>query len=224
MYAAVAPPTELVGAELPTCEDQAEKEKPKSSSSDFLERFAALKARRERMTRRSTAARVKSLQKESLKRVSEELQNGDDREVIEEHGVRLPLLPHQKRRKPTENSSSKVRPAASEEWQRLRLHMDKNEHLAGCGVVNSGIGSGNGKSELELRLQKHLDAKQFEQANEVSDRLARGQLAVRIADAAQHRDATERKRREQEEKANRKRQRLSWRFDSKQRWERKGNM
>ena len=206
-----------------TCADEdPSHDKNKPSLDDAEEKFTALKRKRKDLYERSSAKRIKNVQQRAMKAVSDALQNGDDRELVEETGVRLPYLAHQKLsfRDPKRPAQQ---PITSEgKLHELTAHMGKTEHLLGLSMADLG-GGGKGSSEMEKELELHLRQGNVAEASAVSDAIAERQLAIRIANAAKHRDAVKAKEKLQEEQR-RKKHRLRWGFDSKQRWERKGNM
>ncbi|XP_035029200.2 protein FAM204A isoform X3 [Hippoglossus stenolepis] len=81
------------------------------------------------------------------------------------------------------------------------------------------------KSGLEKSIEKAIAEGDIAKAEEMSDRLATRELAVKIAQAADCRDFVEHKQEEEALKAAQKRKKdIVWGFEAKQRWESKSNM
>ena len=189
------------------------------------EKFSALKRKRAELAERSTGKRIKAIQHQTLKLVSAEIQDGADRELLEEPGTRLPLLPHQEmnHREDKSCSAHSSRTKEQQKSQELARHMNRTEHLAGLSVLELG-GGGDGQTKLEKDMEQCLESGDLQKAAELSDKIADRQLAIRIASAVSHRDAEQEKAQRDEQRKTKKKNRLRWGFDSKQRWERKGNM
>lgn len=209
--------------EIPAPTDSHSQNKSQCSAVD-VDKFASLKRRREEIARSSSGKRIKSIQREALKTISDEIEDGADRETIEESGVRLLYMPHQQLRAGNIKAGTSPGPPIDNgrKLRELASHMGKTEHLLGLSMVDLG-GGGDGSSELEKKLDKSLQEGDMATAAKISDEIADTQLAIRIANAAKHRDAEKASAKELQRKE-RKRKRLRWGFDSKQRWERKGNM
>ncbi|XP_062286733.1 protein FAM204A isoform X2 [Scomber scombrus] len=81
------------------------------------------------------------------------------------------------------------------------------------------------KSGLEKSIEGAIAEGDIAKAEEMSDRLATRELAVKIAQAADCRDFVQRKQEEDALRAAQKRKRqISWGFEAKRRWETKSNM
>ncbi|KAM7385923.1 hypothetical protein PAMP_001964 [Pampus punctatissimus] len=81
------------------------------------------------------------------------------------------------------------------------------------------------KSGLEKCIEKAIAEGDIAKAEEMSDRLATRELAVKIAQAADCRDFVQRRQEEEALRAAQKRKRqISWGFEAKKRWETKSNM
>ncbi|KAM7409133.1 hypothetical protein PAMA_002709 [Pampus argenteus] len=81
------------------------------------------------------------------------------------------------------------------------------------------------KSGLEKSIEKAIAEGDIAKAEEMSDRLATRELAVKIAQAADCRDFVQRRQEEEALRAAQKRRRqISWGFEAKKRWETKSNM
>ncbi|KAL2099015.1 hypothetical protein ACEWY4_005495 [Coilia grayii] len=81
------------------------------------------------------------------------------------------------------------------------------------------------KSGLEKTIDSAIAAGDYEKAEELSDKLATRDLAVKIKNAVDCRDYVETKQKIEASKAAEKRKRnLAWGFEAKKRWETKSNM
>lgn len=79
-------------------------------------------------------------------------------------------------------------------------------------------------SGLEKTIDTAIAAGDFEKAEELSDKLATRDLAVRIKDAVDCRDYVEAQKKIEASKAEKRRKNLAWGFEAKKRWETKSNM
>lgn len=81
------------------------------------------------------------------------------------------------------------------------------------------------KSGLEKTIERAIEEGEYEKAEELSDKLATRELAVKIKDAIDCRDFVKAKQEMQASKAAKKRKKnLVWGFEAKKRWETKSNM
>lgn len=81
------------------------------------------------------------------------------------------------------------------------------------------------KSGLEKSIEKAIAEGDIAKAEEMSDRLATREMAVKIAQAADCRDFVQRgQEREALRAARKRRKQIAWGFEAKQRWETKSNM
>ncbi|KAM9847350.1 protein FAM204A isoform 2-T2 [Aulostomus maculatus] len=81
------------------------------------------------------------------------------------------------------------------------------------------------KSGLEKSIERAIAEGDIAKAEEMSDRLATRELAVKIAEAADCRDFVQRKQEEDALRAVQKRKKqIAWGFEAKKRWETKSNM
>ncbi|XP_051945377.1 protein FAM204A-like [Xyrauchen texanus] len=80
-------------------------------------------------------------------------------------------------------------------------------------------------SGLEKSIESAIAEGDYGKADELSDRLATRELAVKIAQAADCRDFTRTKQEEEASRAAQKRRKqITWGFEAKKRWETKSNM
>lgn len=81
------------------------------------------------------------------------------------------------------------------------------------------------KSGLEKSIESAIAEGDFAKAEEMSDRLATRELAVKIAKAADCRDFVQSKQEAEASRAAQKRKKqIAWGFEAKKRWETKSNM
>ncbi|XP_008320352.1 protein FAM204A [Cynoglossus semilaevis] len=80
------------------------------------------------------------------------------------------------------------------------------------------------KSGLEKSIERAIAEGDIAKAEEMSDRLATRELAVKIARAADCRDFVQHKQEEEAERTAQKRKKIAWGFEAKKRWESKSNM
>ncbi|XP_071793839.1 uncharacterized protein [Asterias amurensis] len=109
-----------------------------------------------------------------------------------------------------------------EHWNTLKRHLNVNEH------IQQGIDHGQynpNKSGLEKQLDQAVKEGKFEEAEDLSDQLAKRDLACKIAKSADARDYLKWKESEEtKRKSKRKKKKLNWGFEAKERWQMKGNM
>ncbi|RIA98573.1 hypothetical protein C1645_749717 [Glomus cerebriforme] len=94
-----------------------------------------------------------------------------------------------------------------------------NEHLKD---VNHGRLSA--KSKLEKELDKAVENGDLELASKLSDQIAQNNYEIMVSEAIERKEFDEAKKREEERKANKKKPKLNWGFETKHRWETKSNM
>ncbi|KAK5853686.1 hypothetical protein PBY51_014819 [Eleginops maclovinus] len=107
-----------------------------------------------------------------------------------------------------------------EHWNELKQHFGVNDrfHPPACSKPPP-------KSGLEKSIEGAIAEGDIAKAEEMSDRLATRELAVKIAQAADCRDFVQRKQEEEALRAAQKRKnQISWGFEAKRRWETKSNM
>ncbi|XP_061546866.1 protein FAM204A isoform X2 [Phycodurus eques] len=142
--------------------------------------------------------------------------------------TKMTKIPRKKRRKnrqckkegekPTE---TRVRQEELEKhWNGLKQYFGVNDrfHPPACS-------SPPPKSGLEKSIEKAIAEGDTAKAEEMSDRLATRELAVKIAEATDCRDFVQRKQEEDALRAAKKRKKqIAWGFEAKKRWETKSNM
>jgi len=80
------------------------------------------------------------------------------------------------------------------------------------------------KSVLERQLDQAITSGEHQVAEMISAEISRRQLAIETRNAIECRDYAKRKQEEEAAIHSKKKPRLNWGFDPKDRWERKGNM
>lgn len=106
------------------------------------------------------------------------------------------------------------------EWQEVRPFLTVNDHLTGA-VPHGSCGP---KTELESLVEGAIAEGDFDKAEMLSDHLANRQFAVKIANAfAAKRYASDLQAKRRRDYIKRQ-AKLSWGFETKERWQMKGNM
>ncbi|XP_057704930.1 protein FAM204A isoform X6 [Corythoichthys intestinalis] len=138
-------------------------------------------------------------------------------------------IPRKKRRKRQNKKGTKgEQPAETRErqeelekhWDGLKQYFGVNDrfHPPACSKPPP-------KSGLEKSIEKAIAEGDTAKAEEMSDRLATRELAVKIAEATDCRDFVQRKQEEDALRAAKKRKKqIAWGFEAKKRWETKSNM
>ncbi|XP_030604263.1 protein FAM204A isoform X1 [Archocentrus centrarchus] len=133
-----------------------------------------------------------------------------------------------KRRKRKKGTESGEPPQTSRErqeepekhWDELKQYFGVNDrfHPPACSKPPP-------KSGLEKSIERAIAEGDIAKAEEMSDRLATREMAVKIAQAADCRDFVQRKQEEEALRAAQKRKKqIAWGFEAKKRWETKSNM
>ncbi|KAM3862997.1 protein FAM204A [Diretmus argenteus] len=105
-------------------------------------------------------------------------------------------------------------------WDGLKLYFGVNDRFRPPACSESSP-----KSGLEKSIESAIAEGDIAKAEEMSDRLATRELAVKIAEAADCRDFVQRKQEEEASRAAQKRKKqIAWGFEAKRRWETKSNM
>ncbi|KAM9808888.1 protein FAM204A isoform X1 [Syngnathus typhle] len=140
-------------------------------------------------------------------------------------------LPRKKRRKrrqckketegkePTETSRERQE-ELEKHWDGLKQYFGVNDRFHPPACSNPPQ-----KSGLEKSIERAIAEGDTAKAEEMSDRLATRELAVKIAEAADCRDFVQHKQEEDALRAAKKRKKeIAWGFEAKKRWETKSNM
>ncbi|XP_074532597.1 protein FAM204A isoform X1 [Halichoeres trimaculatus] len=120
---------------------------------------------------------------------------------------------------PTE-TSSKLQEEQGKPWDELQQYFGVNDRF-----YPPACSKPPPKSGLEKSTERAIAEGDIAKAEEMSDRLATRELAVKIARAADCRDFVKRKQEEEALRAAQKRKKeIAWGFEAKKRWETKSNM
>ncbi|XP_077438106.1 protein FAM204A isoform X2 [Vanacampus margaritifer] len=105
-------------------------------------------------------------------------------------------------------------------WDGLKQYFGVNDRFHPPACSNPPV-----KSGLEKSIERAIAEGDTAKAEEMSDRLATRELAVKIAEATDCRDFVQRKQEEDALRAAKKRKKqIAWGFEAKKRWETKSNM
>lgn len=132
---------------------------------------------------------------------------------------------HKKGGTPTQNRTETEQNRQLEEerkdnWKELTQYFGINDRLKPPPCNRPPLMSG-----LEKSIESAIAEGDHEKAEELSDRLATRELAVKIAQAADCRDFDRTKREAEASRAAQKRRKqIAWGFEAKKRWETKSNM
>eukprot|EP00918_Siedleckia_nematoides_P048618 GHVU01106613.1.p1 GENE.GHVU01106613.1~~GHVU01106613.1.p1 ORF type:complete len:221 (-),score=45.68 GHVU01106613.1:508-1170(-) len=200
-------------------------DKPKNVSDRIWQKFQALHERRKQLTKKSTEKRILQLQKEATAKVQKELQDDASRAILEEH-VRLPGASSRKRSADSDNKGDSSSSStdifckeANEKWQEIRGYLGINNHIS-----HIDRGKYAPQSGVEKEIDEAISRGEFLKAEQLSDHLANRQFGKKIVEAIDAMRYAEKKQKEEEFVKAKKRKKLPWGFDHKQRWETKSNM
>ncbi|XP_034408478.1 protein FAM204A isoform X2 [Cyclopterus lumpus] len=145
----------------------------------------------------------------------------DEMKTMKGPGRRKKRRPHKKGTGSEEPTETRERKEEREKhWDDLKQHFGANDrfHPPACSKPPP-------KSGLEKSMETAVAEGDIAKAEEMSDRLATRELAVKIAQAADCRDFVRRKQEEEALRAAQKRKnQIPWGFEAKRRWETKSNM
>ncbi|XP_056291464.1 protein FAM204A isoform X5 [Pseudoliparis swirei] len=145
----------------------------------------------------------------------------DEMKTTKGPGRRTKRRPHKKGTGREEPTGTRERLEEREKhWADLKQHFGANDRF-----LPPACSKPPPKSGLEARMEAAVAEGDIAKAEEMSDRLATRELAVKISQAADCRDFVQRKQEEEEERAAQKRKnQIPWGFEAKRRWETKSNM
>lgn len=218
---------------------------PKHVSKRLWEKFRALEKRVDDTTKRSTEKRIKHLQKTTLANVAKALTHPDDSKIINlptssttdtpesvtpvslsatvgqnsSKRKRGETLPISKGGGDDECSRDMKDDKDEKQWSKVRELMNVNDHLAG--VSHGSLGP---RTVLELQIEEAIAAGDLKKAEELSDHMATREFGEKIAKAIDAKNFLEHKHKEEEAVKAKKKKKLHWGFEAKQRWETKSNM
>ncbi|KAK7110165.1 protein FAM204A-like [Littorina saxatilis] len=229
-----------------------ESSRPKNVPARLWEKFKALEKRTNETTKRSTEKRIKHLQKTALENVARALRHPEDLEIVKipraddakldagslvssdspsisgttaarkrelDHGTRTgtSIQGRQKSCKTMQEAESTANEA--EEWKRVQGLMGVNDHLEG--VSHGSLGP---KTVLETKIETAIADGDLKKAEELSDHMASREFGEKIAKAIDAKNFLQHKQKEEEMTKAKRKKKLHWGFEAKQRWETKGNM
>ncbi|XP_077585728.1 protein FAM204A isoform X2 [Stigmatopora nigra] len=141
--------------------------------------------------------------------------------------TKMPRKKRRKRRQDKKGTEGEQQPETRERQAELEKHCDGLKQYFG---VNDrfhppACSKPPPKSGLEKSIEKAIAEGDTAKAEEMSDRLATRELAVKIVGATDCRDFLQHKQEEDALRAAKKRKRqIAWGFEAKKRWETKSNM
>ncbi|XP_008282845.1 protein FAM204A isoform X2 [Stegastes partitus] len=142
--------------------------------------------------------------------------------------IKMMKIPGRRKRRRHKKGTESEEPAETRErqeerekhWDELQQYFGVNDrfHPPACSKPPP-------KSGLEKSIERAIAEGDIAKAEEMSDRLATREMAVKIAQAADCRDFVQRKQEEEALRAAQKRKKqIAWGFEAKKRWETKSNM
>ncbi|XP_022052018.1 protein FAM204A isoform X2 [Acanthochromis polyacanthus] len=142
--------------------------------------------------------------------------------------IKMMKVPGRRRRRRHKKGAESEEPTETREcqvkrekpWDELQQYFGVNDrfHPPACSKPPP-------KSGLEKSIERAIAEGDIAKAEEMSDRLATREMAVKIAQAADCRDFVQRKQEEEALRAAQKRKKqIAWGFEAKKRWETKSNM
>jgi len=204
-------------------------------SNKTLDRFSALKERRERQSHRSTAKRIRDIKSALVSKIETEFSSPDELAALHNNKVELSsLCPKEKqKKKATDSSDSRLQVPSSSRcsegqhghnttessWLEIKPYLGINSHLN-----DDTGGSAAPKSGLELSINRAVALQEYDVAEQISDRLAMRDFGVKIADAIDAKRFIAKREHDAAVKRTAKKKKLAWVFEPKHRWETKGNM
>ena len=194
-----------------------------------LDRFSALKERRERQSYRSTAKRIRDIKSALASKIETEFSNPDELAALHSNSVELSSLrPREKQQNKVVDSSDKrlqvpSSSRCSEEsessWLEVKPYLGINSHLN-----DDTGGSAAPKTGLELSINRAVALQEYDVAEKLSDRLATRDFGVKISEAIDAKRFIAKREHDAAVKKAAKKRKLVWGFEPKHRWETKGNM
>nr|XP_011434887.2 protein FAM204A [Crassostrea gigas] len=199
--------------------------KPKHIRSDLWDKFKALEKKTDDVTRRSTEKRIKHLKKTLMQKVQDEITNEEDKDILRQHDVKFgpPVndnsCPPRKRKHDENNREKDEEPKNNNEWKNIKGFLNVNDHLKG-----TDPGKYAPKTSLELKIDKSITEGDFERAEKLSDYMSTREFGKKIADAIDAKKFSEQSEEKMESSKEKKKKKLAWGFEHKQRWETKSAM
>ncbi|CAL1526410.1 unnamed protein product [Lymnaea stagnalis] len=200
------------------------KEKPKNVAPHLWEKFQLLEKRTNETTQRSTEKRIKHLQKQVMDTVTTEFTTPEDKDILRQYDVKFgpPVEKKTERKrkakdeiKSTDTSGS----SKSEVFEGIGAFMNVNGHL-----VQTDFSRPPPPTALEKRIDNAIIKGDIATAETLSDHLAKREFGQKLVSAIDAKRFLEQKKIEEESSKMKKKKKLNWGFEPKQRWETKGNM
>lgn len=177
-------------------------------------RFKKLEERTDELTEKT---KIK-LEKNNKKK------NKNDSEHAAQYTEKSPLVQNEEKRKkedPSTQSSCSIQEnnPKVKDLQELNQYLNINSHLQPFPATSLAP-----KSGLEKKINEAISLGDIETAVSLSDRLATREFGTKIAASFDAREYLKRKKEEEMSVKAKKKKKLPWGFEHKQRWEMKGNM
>lgn len=196
------------------------------------DRFAALKERREKQSHRSTAKRVRDMKSALASKIEANFSSPDELAALKSNDVDLTsLCPKEKQQKKLTDSKVQMPSStvcleelqgyntAESSWLKVKPYLDINSHLSDGTSTNAAP-----KSGLEVSINRAVALKEYDVAEQLSDRLASREFGAKIAGAIDAKRFTAKREHDAAVRKAAKKKKLAWGFEPKHRWETKGNM
>ncbi|XP_059147288.1 protein FAM204A-like [Physella acuta] len=195
--------------------------KPKNVSQHLWEKFKNLEKRTNEATQRSTEKRIKHLKKQVLETVTSEFTSPEDKDIARKYDVKFgpPVEKGTKRKLESKQSSDISGASKSEDVSVLNKFLNVNSHLQLTDHSRPPP-----PTALEKKIDQCIKNGDFEQAESLSDHLANREFGEKIVEAIDASRYMEEQKRLKESMKAKKKKKLHWGFETKQRWETKGNM
>eukprot|EP01103_Thecamoeba_quadrilineata_P011697 TRINITY_DN2842_c0_g1_i1.p1 TRINITY_DN2842_c0_g1~~TRINITY_DN2842_c0_g1_i1.p1 ORF type:complete len:204 (-),score=56.85 TRINITY_DN2842_c0_g1_i1:23-634(-) len=200
-YSSVAPPLSLLDEGV----DVKNEATPNGVNKEHWLKFQELRMKKEEMDKRSQAQsqkRTNKLIKKTLNKVNKSL-SPDDQKFISS----------------MKSTSPNTEIYNLQAWKEIVPYMNANPQLRSV-----HHGRFEPKTALDLELEKLIKERKFDEANELNEKLTKRNTARDVVKAIKCKRYNDQKQEEEEALLAKKKPRLNWGFDSKERWERKGNM
>ncbi|XP_029655951.1 protein FAM204A [Octopus sinensis] len=193
-------------------------EKPASVRTDLWEKFKRLEKKTDDLLNKHSKSKVKTSEDDKKEDGSEKLPDSSitSQKNVNSHEEKPSTDNEEIQNCKTSNSDVAD---CEHEWKDLKQYLDVNSHLQYNPVSTSAP-----KSGLEKQINEAIAKGDFETAETLSDRLAKREFAVKITGSFEAREYLKRKKDEEMTVKAKKKKKLHWGFEHKQRWEMKGNM
>ncbi|KAK3589883.1 hypothetical protein CHS0354_015909 [Potamilus streckersoni] len=231
MYCRIPPPVTEAEDNIKTedthlsgVDSSSQLKRPSVVSQKLWERFQTVAKKTDEVTSRSTEKRIKHLQKSIISKVIEEISHPDDLEILRQHDVKFgPPVRNEKKTSIKEtviaDPDNDLSQSNEEKWKEIKNYFHVNDHISKTGYVKD-----DHKSGLAKEIDAAISRGSYEEAEKLSERLSSRDFGRKIAEAVDARDYLKRKQLEELTAGEKRKKKLKWGFDHKQRWETKSNM